>query len=70
MMTSIVLVIVTYYLLEKLGKKEINKSTLWKNEHSDFDLKKVFPKNVKLVNSKNILTQNIIKGLGEKNELD
>ena len=35
--TIIISVIATYYLQKKLGKKEIKKSTLWKNINSDFN---------------------------------
>lgn len=53
--TIIVSVMATHYLQKKLGKKEINKATLWKNSNSDFDLRFIFSKKMKMVNSKNIL---------------
>jgi len=46
--TIIVSVIATYYLHKKTGKKEINKTTLWKNSNSDFELKRFFQRRQKL----------------------
>ncbi len=52
--TIMVSVMATFYLHKKLGKKEINPSTMWKNSNADFELKANFLKIGKSNQLKNV----------------